>query len=230
MSATAYYNVISQLTTLLQTNPSINTVTDGDLDEVTVRKQTIFPMAHITIENVSLDKIPVFDISVIVADKPNNGNNEDTDNTNDILNNTLAVCSWLIENLRRGDIRDSGYHLLAGSASADPFDERFEDGLAGWALTFSLEVGQTISICDNFVTLTVTTDTTYSGTITLVDQAVGGDTYAVEVISGTGTFRAANRTSTYNATITDLNRQINTPQPMTITAPTATIDISEILG
>ena len=45
---TSFYDILDTLKTYLQGNSNINTVTSGDIFEVDLAKQSIFPLAHIT--------------------------------------------------------------------------------------------------------------------------------------------------------------------------------------
>jgi len=58
----------------------------------------------------------------------------------------LAVINRLVEVLRRGDLRSELYQL-DGDVTCEPFTERFENNLAGWAATFDVLVPNTMTIC-----------------------------------------------------------------------------------
>ena len=68
------------------------------------------------------------------------------DNEQDVLNTQLAVINRLVEVLRRGDLRSELYQL-DGDVTCEPFTERFENNLAGWAATFDVLVPNTMTIC-----------------------------------------------------------------------------------
>ena len=74
-----YYNLIDKLYAYLNGNASINTVTFGDLLEVDLSKQTIFPLAHvgfILVNNVHYNYIEGCSHNVLLecnAAKPNVG-------------------------------------------------------------------------------------------------------------------------------------------------------------
>jgi hypothetical protein len=70
------------------------------------------------------------------------GNN----NEQDVLNTQLAVVNKLIQVLRGGDLHQDLYQL-DGSPSFEPFYERFEDEVAGWAVSFDVIIPNDISIC-----------------------------------------------------------------------------------
>ena len=111
---TSFYDVINSIKTYLQGNNSVSTVTFGDLLEVDLNKQTIFPLSHLTVRDVSFsDHTMTFTVNVMALDiveetKENNkeqiepfyGNN----NKQDVLNTQLMVLNGLQSSLRRGGL------------------------------------------------------------------------------------------------------------------------------
>jgi len=150
----AFYQIIDTIKTQLLEDPKVNSVTFGDITEVDLSKQTIFPLAHIIVNNVSfLDNIVNFNISVLTMDIVDQSKDETTDifrgnnNEQDILNSMLVVQNRLALEIKRGDLYTSKYQLQ-GSPSCEPFTDRFEHVLAGWAMTFDIITNNDISVCD----------------------------------------------------------------------------------
>ena len=67
------------------------------------------------------------------------------DNLQDIWNTQLQVCNRLVEQLRRGTAFSSNFQLT-DSVNATPFQDRFENLLAGWAIDIAIDVPNT-EIC-----------------------------------------------------------------------------------
>ena len=64
-----YYNLIDNIYNYLIGNNNINTVTFGDILEVDLSKQTIFPLAHVNVNDVTFDEFKMtFAMNVIVMD------------------------------------------------------------------------------------------------------------------------------------------------------------------
>ena len=64
-----YYNLIDYIYNYLNGTTAINTVTIGDILDVDLAKQTIFPLAHINVGSVTFDEhIITFNINVIAMD------------------------------------------------------------------------------------------------------------------------------------------------------------------
>ena len=70
------------------------------------------------------------------------GNN----NEHDVLNSQLAVLNRLIVLLRGGTLYRDRYQL-DGDPSCEPFYERFENQLAGWACTMDILIENNVSNC-----------------------------------------------------------------------------------
>ena len=88
-----------------------------------------------------------------IVDENNNENSFDTFYTNhnlqDVYNTQLAVVNDLQSHLRRGDLYDSDDLHLGVDVSAEPFQDKFENKLAGWGITLNIELpNNDFSICE----------------------------------------------------------------------------------
>ena len=63
------------------------------------------------------------------------------------MNTQLSVQVNLLESIRRGDLFDSQLELDNDSVLLEPWEDRFENALAGWTSTFDMVVANTASIC-----------------------------------------------------------------------------------
>jgi len=132
---------------------NVNTVTTGDIYDIDLAKQSIFPLSHIIINNVTTqEQTLTFNISVLSMDIVDESKEPTTDifrgnnNEQDILNTQLAVLNKLVMVLRKGTIYSDQYQL-DGDATLEPFYERFDNRLAGWSATFNVFVKNDITIC-----------------------------------------------------------------------------------
>ena len=138
------YKIIRQIKEALLEEPFVNTVTEGDIFEVDLSKQTMFPLSHIMINQATHQgNVISFNITILLMDILNQ---KDELNKVDIWNTQLLVGTRVLNRLNRGDLR-SDFWELTGSPSFEPFTERFENDLAGWAVTFDVLVRNDISIC-----------------------------------------------------------------------------------
>ena len=148
-----FYDITTKLKDTLEANSQVNVVTTGDISDIDLNKQTIFPLSHIMVGSV-LHQGPVvsFSVSIILTDivDINNEQTKDVfvgnDNEHDVLNTQFAVGMRLMERARRGDIWGDKYQL-EGQPTFEPFTERFENYLAGWALSFNVLYKNDMTIC-----------------------------------------------------------------------------------
>jgi hypothetical protein len=149
-----FYNVTDKLKDALIAEPFVNTVTFGSLDDVDLNKQTIFPLSHIIVNNTTVGtKTLTFNISILSMDIVDISKDEvedvfvGNDNEQDVLNTQLALQTRVINTLQRGDLYTDLYQVQ-GDVSCEPFVDRFENKLAGWAATFDVVVQNDMTICD----------------------------------------------------------------------------------
>jgi len=148
-----FYYAVGTLRDYLKANGFINTVSTGDIYDVDLAKQTIYPYCHIIVNNATPKENNLsFNISVLFMDlvdlsKSDNINVFDNnDNLLDVLNTQLALANRMISDLRRGTLY-SNLVQLDGDALCEPFTDRFDNKVAGWAITFDLIVPNDMTIC-----------------------------------------------------------------------------------
>lgn len=148
-----YYQLTETLQNKLLEDQSINTVTSGDLSDVNLNKQDMFPLAHIIVNNVIVgEQTLTFNVSVLACDMVNQSKSKTIDrfignnNMQDILNTQLGVLNKLIQLLRRGSLHTDQYQLQ-GDPTLEPFYDRFENQLAGFSATMDIIIYNDITIC-----------------------------------------------------------------------------------
>ncbi len=148
-----FYQLTETIKTQLLADINVNTVTTGDITDINLGKQDMFPLSHIIINNVVVNEQTLdFNISILACDIVNQSKLETTDiftgnnDVQNILNTQLAVLNKLIQKLRMGNLHTDMYQL-DGSPSLDPFYDRFENQLAGWTATMNIQIYNDIYIC-----------------------------------------------------------------------------------
>lgn len=148
-----FYNVTEKIKTALQNEPFVNTVSFGNIDDIDLNKQTIFPLSHVIVNSCSVgDRTLIFNISILSMDIVDESNDEVTDvfvgndNEQDVLNTQLAVLNRVITILKRGDLYTDKYQV-EGNVTCEPFVDRFESKLAGWTATFDVNIENDMTIC-----------------------------------------------------------------------------------
>ena len=148
-----FYQLTETIKDELLKDVNINTVTTGDISDVNLNKQDIFPLGHIIINSVSdEEQVLRFNISVLACDIVDQSKDITVDrfrgnnNEQDILNTQLAVVNRLIQRLRMGTLYTDMYQL-EGNPQLTPFYDRFENQLAGWTATMDVMIYNDIYIC-----------------------------------------------------------------------------------
>jgi hypothetical protein len=148
-----FYQLTSTIEQQLLADLKTNTVSIGDISKVNLNKQDIFPLAHMIVNNVTVEEqVLRFNISILACDIVDQSKEETTDrftgndNEQDILNTQLAVLNRLIQRLRMGSLHTDMYQL-DGNPSLSPFNDRFENQLAGWSADMDILIYNDIYIC-----------------------------------------------------------------------------------
>ena len=148
-----FYQLTETIKNELLGDDNINTVTTGDITDVNLNKQDIFPLGHIIINNViDEEQVLRFNITILACDIVDQSKSETVDrfkgnnDVQDILNTQLAVLNRLIQRLRMGTLYTDMYQLDS-SPSLTPFYDRFENQLAGWSATMDIMIYNDIYIC-----------------------------------------------------------------------------------
>ena len=151
---TQVYDILDKVRDKLRDNPNVFTVTFGDISKVDLNKTTIFPLSHLTITNVTFERSVInFTIALMCIDIVDyNKEKYDDDifygNTNlqDVYNTQLQVVNDVVQSVRRGSLFDSKIQII-GEPSATPFQDRYENELAGWGIEIQVSMINDISIC-----------------------------------------------------------------------------------
>ena len=134
------YDVLDKVREILENDALIHKVTEGDLFEVDLSKQTIFPLAHFMLGNVTqgVNTLTV-EMSVMFADVIE----EDDSNYVDVWNRTLTSARRFVEILRRTD----NLFVSAADVIHEPFRDRFHNKLGGFMTTVDIIVPNETTIC-----------------------------------------------------------------------------------
>ena len=148
-----YYQLTSTIEEQLLADVNNNTVSIGDISDVNLNKQDIFPLAHMIVNSVSVEEqVLRFSLTILACDVVDQSKDRTTDrftgndNEQDILNTQLAVLNRLIQRLRMGSLHTDMYQL-DGNPSLEPFMDRFENQLAGWSASMDILIYNDIYIC-----------------------------------------------------------------------------------
>jgi hypothetical protein len=149
----SFYRVIDSIKDAVSAEPFNHQVTFGDIADIDLQKQSLFPLCHIMINNATItENIVQQNITIFLMDLVDVSNSEDTslflgnDNRQDILNTQLALGTRIMRVLQKADMYRQEFEI-EGDASCEPFTERFENMLAGWAITFTINTNTDMTYC-----------------------------------------------------------------------------------
>jgi hypothetical protein len=138
----------------LEANVIINAVGFGDMFDLEVEKQTIFPMAHLGMTTARMGQGVAFvDMSILFLDIVDTVKTEQTDNFygNDnehyVINNMFSAATKTVQELMRGDLYNDGFQVEEESVEITFFSERFKDKLAGCGVNFTVTIKNTLDLC-----------------------------------------------------------------------------------
>tara|TARA_R110002072_G_scaffold164238_3_gene317135 strand:- start:462 stop:1028 length:567 start_codon:yes stop_codon:yes gene_type:complete len=171
-----YFNLINTIRNIGKQHKFIHTTTVGDIYDIDLSKETLFPLMHINPVNVSTGYASLtysFQIFVcdLVSEKedwkeqfihppflPNPFPNlpfQDLTNEIDVFNDTLQTCVDIVSIFRNSkwqsvgslDINNQDY-VTEGEYTFEPFTERFDNLLTGWVFTLDVTVHNEFQTCN----------------------------------------------------------------------------------
>ena len=147
---TKYYELLDNLKASAEETNLVNMITQGDITAIDIQKNMRYPLVHVIVNNATFQNQTIrFNVDIICADILDVNKESVTDifrgndNEIDILNNTLTILNRMFEVFRR----NPGDFEVDTDATLNPFVMRFENGLAGWQMTFDVVTYSNMSIC-----------------------------------------------------------------------------------
>lgn len=190
----SYYKLLDTLKAQLNATNLINTVTDGQISDVDLDKQTLFPLAHIIVNSATIEgKLQRFNVSILAMDILDGKEKYDIEPS--IMNAMLQSLNRVYEVMTRGDLNPD-YIMIDGAPTLEPFTDRFENKLAGWAMTFDVIMMSEMTVCDTGFTSGCPNVTVTDGDETI--QVLAGGTYTCE--GGVAEVVVSNSNDTYSVT------------------------------
>jgi hypothetical protein len=147
-----FYRVIDTIKDTLQADVNCNTVTYGDITQIDLSKQTMFPLSHIIVNSAtSGENIMTFNISILAMDIVDQSKDEadvfrGNDNEQDVLNTQLTVVNKVIQKLRIGSLYSDKYQVQ-GDVNIEFFRDRFENMVAGCTATMNVIIENDVNVC-----------------------------------------------------------------------------------
>lgn len=148
----AIYRVLSSLKQELSSNPFCNNVTMGTLTEIDLNKMTIFPMSHLSLENVVHNdltlsfQVTIYNLDIVDISKETSDSLYGNDDMVYIWTNQLFVINRLISRFKETTLYGDGYEI-AGTPQSIFINKEMENMLAGVQTTLTIVVPNNISKC-----------------------------------------------------------------------------------
>ena len=193
----SYYKLLDTLKAQLNATNLISTVTDGQISDVDLAKQTLFPLAHIIVNQATIEgKLQRFNVSILAMDILDGKEKYDVEPS--IMNAMLQALNRVYEVMTRGDLNPD-YIMIDGTPNLEPFTDRFENKLAGWAMTFDVIMMSEMTVCDTGFTSGCPNVTVTDGAETV--QVLAGGTYTCE--GGSASVVVSNSNDSYSVTTSE---------------------------
>ncbi len=166
-----YNNVINTLKNIGDTHDQLTTVSTGDIYDIDLSKNTLFPLMHINPINVDAGRssltynFQIFIMDLVSQDANWTQTNFQSaaflNNEQEVLSTNLQICVDIVAMLTNSvaqseqNVNDINYPVYFDEATAssfEPFTERFDNLLTGWVFTVSIEVLNDFQSCNIPVT------------------------------------------------------------------------------
>ena len=149
----SYNNVIDALACVGEQHLNIQSVTSGDIWEIDLEKNTLFPLFHINPVNVTVSlNTRTFNFQLFVMDLVE----PDESNEQEVLSDCLEIMNDIIAIYKHGEIL-YGYDAAHGQEpryfidndfTIEPFTERFDNSVTGWVMSFAIIVENELNSCN----------------------------------------------------------------------------------
>ena len=150
-----YNNVIDTIKCVGEGHLQIKAVTTGDIWDIDLNKNTLFPLLHINIINVNASKGQLqHNFQLVVADivEPDGSENEQ-----EVLSDTLSIMLDIVSIFRNGETlyhyntandADQARYWTADDFTLEPFTERFDNTLSGLTLNLPIVIEFPYDTCN----------------------------------------------------------------------------------
>ena len=148
-----YNNLVDTLEQLGTNHLQIKTVSTGDVFELDLEKNTLFPLMHINPINVIASKSQfTFNFQIFIMDLVE----PDESNEQEVLSDCLSISTDIISTLKHGQSLnhylathgDTPQYFVDDNFTLEPFTERFDNSVTGWVFNLPIIVEQAFESCN----------------------------------------------------------------------------------
>ena len=147
-----YNNLIDKLKDIGGKHEQISTVTTGDIFDIDLEKNTLYPLMHLNPVNVTTRRTElVYNFQVFIMDLVE----PDGSNEQEVYSDVLQICIDIIGILSNSkwqaqlslDINAPVY-FAEGDFTCEPFKERFDQSVTGWVFNIGITVQNSFQTCE----------------------------------------------------------------------------------
>ena len=159
-----YNNAINTLKELGAQHLQIATTTTGDIYDIDLEKNPLFPLLHINPVNVSTGQSQLtYNFQLFVMDAVSQKDNwteanlqsaNNLSNEQEVLSSCLQICIDIIGMTRHSKWQGAGelniddpVYFTNGEFTIEPFTERFDNVLTGWVFSIGIVVQNDFQTC-----------------------------------------------------------------------------------
>tara|TARA_R110001606_G_scaffold5778_5_gene26364 strand:- start:6805 stop:7311 length:507 start_codon:yes stop_codon:yes gene_type:complete len=148
-----YGNVVDTLKCIGEQHLEIKTTTTGDIWDIDLEKNTMFPLYHINPMTVDIGlQTKTFNFQLFVMDIVD----ADGDNEQYVLSDTLQIMNDILSILKHGETMyqydaangEEPRYWIGDDFSCEPFTERFDNQVSGWVMEIAVEVENELNSCN----------------------------------------------------------------------------------
>ena len=148
-----YNNLIDTLEQLGVNHYQIQQVSSGDIFEMDLEKNTLYPLMHIVPQTVVASQGQfTFNFQVFIMDLVE----PDESNEQEVLSDCLSICTDIIATFKHGESLfkfnaehgEEERYFVDNDFTIEPFTERFDNAVSGWTFTIPIIVEQDFNSCN----------------------------------------------------------------------------------
>ena len=159
MPNVTFYQFTQFLNNIALNHPNVETFTVGDIQSVDLAKQSIFPILHMTPNNVTISpQMFNYDIDLVFLDRVMEVIPLSTGKFNELVENYKTLTNlhdtWNTGLLALNDIyayiarnAQAANFMISTDAICTPFEGMYDNLLAGWVMNINIQVPNDVNAC-----------------------------------------------------------------------------------
>ena len=159
MPNVSFYQFTQFFNTIALNHPNISTFTVGDIAEIDMAKQGLFPLCHLVPSNVTISpQTFTYNIDLIVMDRVTDivldssgkfnslvKNYKSVTNVHDVWNTSLLTLNDIVAYITRNAQADN--FMITTDSICTPFQEQYNNLVAGWSCSMNVVVPNDVNSC-----------------------------------------------------------------------------------